>query len=78
MKKYAILPLESQTKEFEGISFQTESLADVLIVHIPDNTDPLDVGLFRDKLIVAMPDKTVIVVPESVKFCRIKEIGKED
>lgn len=76
MKTYAILPLESETKKFEAMTFQAENLDDVIIVHLPDDTDPEDAGLLRDKLMVAMADKTVIVVPESVKFCRIKEVGK--
>lgn len=75
MKKYAILPLESESQKFEAVTFQVEKLEDVIIVHVPDNTDPQDVVLFRDKLVVAMPDKTVIIVPESVKFCRVKEVG---
>ena len=77
MKTYAILPLEAETKKFCGMTFQTESLDNVVIVHVPDDSSPAEVEDFRDKLMLAIPDRTVIVVPESVKFCRVKEVGKD-
>lgn len=75
MKTYAILPIESESLKFEAMTFSAEKLEDVLIVHVPDSTNVEDRINFRDKLLVAFPDKTVIVVPKSVKFCRIQEVN---
>lgn len=75
MKTYAILPIESESLKFEAGTFEAENLDNVIIVHIPDDSEPEDVREFRDKLMVAMPEKTIIIVPASVKFCRIKEVG---
>lgn len=76
MKTYAILPLESEALKFEAVTFQAENLNNVLIVHIPDDSEPDEVSDFRDKLMLAIPDKTIIVIPASVQFCRIKEVGE--
>ncbi len=76
MKTYAILPLESEALKFPGLTFEAENLDNVVIVHVPDDSDPDEVTDFRDKLMLAIPDKTIIVVPMSVKFCRIKEVGE--
>lgn len=77
MKTYAILPLESEAVKFSGMTFPAENLDNVVIVHVPDDTPVAEQIEFRDALVVAIPDKTVILVPASVKFCRIREVGAE-
>jgi len=76
VKTYSILPLKSEALKFSGFTFQSENLDNVLVVHIPNDSNPDEVVDFRDKLLIAFPDKTVIVVPKSVKFCRIQEVGE--
>ena len=75
MKTFAILPIESEALKFDSFTFQAENLDDVLIVHVPDDSSPDEVEEFRDKLLVAITGKTIIVVPAAVQFCRIKEVG---
>lgn len=77
MKTYAILPMESEALKFQAYTFEAENLDNVVIVHVPDDSSVDEQVAFRDALLVAIPDKTVIVVPQSVKFCRIKEVGGE-
>lgn len=76
-KQYAILPIESQSFDFEGTTFMSQNVEDILIVQVPENSDKGDLGLMREKLQVAFPDRTIIIIPDSVKFCRIKEVAED-
>ena len=73
-KQYALVPIESQELKFDGLTFMSQNLEDVLVVKVPENSIKDEVLLLRDKLVIAFPDRTIVVLPDSVEFCKVKEV----
>ena len=74
MKTFEIVPIKSTLRQLETLICQVEDLNNVIIVHVPDDTDEHALAVFKTKLIATIPDKTLIILPQSIQFCELKEI----
>jgi len=74
MKTFEIVPIKSTLRQLETLICQVEDLNNVIIVHVPDDTDAHTLAVFKAKLSATMPDKTLIILPQSIQFCELKEI----
>lgn len=72
-KSYAIIAREEKPLEFQGMTFTSQSLEDVVIIKIPSQ-NLSQAPQIKEYFMTALPDKTILLMSEEIQFCRLKEL----